>query len=297
MKRWFLIPCLLALWASPVFAVTVDGLAAVVDDQVITRSELKEALSLEERSGQVSGPDAKSRVLEGLIENLLVEREAKRLSISVSDEEVLRAVEDIRTRNGLDDEAFRSALAGQGMDYGAYLDAVRTQILRVKVAARVLRSKLDVGDEALREFYLKNVADFCEAESVRLVQIQTKGPEARESAEEARSRVLAGEKPEAVARELGSPTGGDMGYVLVKNLAEQVRKALHNLEKGEVSGVVEMNGSCSLFVVADRREGRIPPFEEVREQIREQYFEKKQDELYRTWIESLKEKAQIVRKM
>lgn len=297
MKRWLLFSCLFILSSAPAVAVTVDGLAAVVDDQVITRSELREALSLEERAGQVSGPDAKSRVLEELIEKVLVEREAKRLGISITDEEVLQAVEEIRTRNGLDEEAFRTALAQQGMDWGSYLGAVRDQILRMKVAGRVLRAKLDVGDEALREFYLKNVADFCEPDSVRLVQIQAKGPKARETVEGARSRVLAGEKPEEVAREMGSSAGGDMGYVLVENLADQVRQALRNLQPGEVSRVVEMKGACSLFVVADRREGRIPPFEEVRDQIRESYFEKKQEELYRAWIDSLKEKAEIARKM
>jgi len=296
MKRWLLAPCLLVLSASPALSVTVDGLAAVVDDQVITRSELREAMSMADRPGQAPGADARARALEDLIEKVLVNREAKRLGVSVSDEELLRAVEDIRSRNGLDEDAFRQALAGQGMDYGTYLAAVRAQILRMKVAGRVLRAKMDVGDEALREFYLKNVADFCEPDSVRLVQIQTEGPEAREEAEGARVRVLAGENPEAVAREMGS-AAGDMGYVLVENLAEQVRQALRDLEPGEVSPVVEMKGSCSLFVVADRREGRIPAFEEVREQIRDRYFEEKQEELYRTWIESLKEKAQIVRKM
>jgi len=297
MKRWLLFPCLLMLFSQPVAAATVDGLAAVVDDQVITRSELRQALSLEERAGQVSGPDAKSRVLEELIEKVLVGREAKRLGISVSDEELLQAVEEIRTRNGLEEGAFRAALEQQGMDWDSYLGAVRDQILRMKVAGRILRSKLDVGDEALREFYLKNVADFCEPDSVRLVHIQAEGPEARVNAEGARARVLAGEKPEEVARDLGSPAGGDMGYVLVENLAEQVRQALRNLQPGEVSPVVEMKGACSLFVVADRREGRIPAFEEVRDQIRERYFEEKQEELYRAWIDSLKEKAQIVRKM
>jgi len=297
MKRRLLLFCLFVFCAAPAMAVTVDGLAAVVDDQVITRSELREALSLGERSGQESGPDAKARVLEQLIEKLLVEREAKRLGISVSDEELLQAVEEIRGRNGLDDEGFRAALAKEGMEYGTYLEAVRGQILRMKVAGRVLRAKLDVGDDALREFYLKNVAEFCEADSVRLVHIQAEGPEARETAEGARARLLAGEDPESVARELGSPGGGDMGYVLVDNLADQVRQALHNLEPGEVSPVVEMKGACNLFVVADRREGRIPAFEEVREKIRDRYFEVKQEELYRAWIDSLKEKAQIARKM
>ncbi len=296
MKRWLSL-LLLLLLAAPVRAAPVDGLAAVVDGRIITRSEFDQALAIAQRSGRAAGPSARADVLEGLIERALVEREAKRLGVTVGDEDLSRAVADIRARNGLDEDVFRAALASQGMEYGAYLAEVRAQILRLKVAGRALRAKLQVGDEALREFYLKNVAEFCESDTVRLIHIQTGGPSAREAAEAARNRVLAGEDPEAV-REGPSPASvADMGYVLVNNLSEEVRTALRDTPQGGVSPVVEMRGACSVFVVADRKGGRIPAFEEVRDQVRDRYFEDREEELYRAWIEALKEQARIVRKM
>jgi len=297
MKRWLSLPLLLLL-VAPVRAAPVDGLAAVVDDRIITRSEFDQALALAERTGRASGPEARAEVLEGLIERALVQREAKRQGLGVADDEVQRAIADIRSRNGLDENAFRSALAGQGMDYEAYLAEVGAQILRLKVAGRALRAKLQVGDEALREFYLRNVAQFCEADSVRLIHIQAGGADARQAAEATRARVLAGETPEAATREAApSASVADMGYVLVNNLSEEVRAALRDTPQGGVSPVVEMRGTCSLFVVADRKGGRVPAFEEVRERVRDRYYEDREEELYRSWIESLKERARIVRKM
>ncbi|MEW6486667.1 MAG: peptidyl-prolyl cis-trans isomerase [Thermodesulfobacteriota bacterium] len=276
----------------------VDGLAAVVDGRVITRSELQQALVLAERTGLASGPGARDQVLEGLIEKALVESEARRMGVAVAAEEVERAVADIRKRNGLDEAGFRGVIEGQGMDYGEYLGEVRSQILRLKVAGRALRARLQVSDEALREHYLKNVAEFCDPDAVRLFHVQARGDDARSAAEAARARLLAGEDPASVARDVSpSATGADMGYVPLANLSEEVRDALREADPSGVTPVVEMRGACHVFVVADRQGGRIPDFEEVRDRVRERYFLDREEELFQTWIESLKAQARIVRKM
>lgn len=303
MKPCLSLPLLLALSLTCLLApaargAAVDGLAAVVDGRVITRSELDQALVLAERTGLASGPGARDEVLEGLIEKALVEAEARRMGVAVAAEEVERAVADIRKRNGLDEAGFRSVIEGQGMDYGQYLGEVRSQILRLKVAGRALRSRLQVGDEALREFYLKNVADFCDPDAVRLFHVQTRGDDARSAAEAARARLLAGEDPASVARHVSPEVAGtDMGYVPLQNLSEEVRAALSAADPSGVSAVVEMRGACHVFVVADRQGGRVPEFEEVRDRVRERYFQDREEELYRTWIDSLKAQARIVRKM
>lgn len=297
MKRCLLLFALLAV-AAPAAGAAVDGLAAVVDGRVITRSEVSLALALAERTGRAGGPGARTQVLERLIEQALVEQEASRLGVSVSEDDLERAVADIRTRNGLDEESFRAVIVGQGMDYDSYLREVGSEILRLKVAGRALRARLQVGDEALREYYLRNVAEFCEPDQVRLFHIQARGEGAMESAQEARARLLAGEGPAEVAQGISpSASGTDMGYVLLHNLSEEVRSALREAGEGGVSPVLEMRGACHVFVVADRRAGRILDFEEVRDRVRERYFEEREEELYRTWMESLKERARIVRKM
>lgn len=296
MKPWVLLAVLVLPQGAS--AARVDGLAAVVDGRVITRSEVSDSAELARRTGRAAG-ETERDVLEGLIERSLVEAESQRLGMEVTDQEVEQAVAEIRGRNGLDPEGFRAALAGQGMEWDHYLAEVRFQILRMKVASRVLRAKLEVGDEALREFYLKNVADFCESDALRLYHIQASGPEGKARAEAVRARLAAGEDPAAVARQLEGQLGGagDMGYVLVHNLSEQVRGAVEKIAPGGVSPVVEMQGSCNLFFVADRRGGTVRAFEEVRDQIRDRYFREKEQELYQTWIDSLKQKARIVRKL
>ncbi|MDF1555987.1 MAG: SurA N-terminal domain-containing protein [Deferrisomatales bacterium] len=290
MVKWFTLTLL--LWVAPAVASVVDRVAAVVDAYVVTRGEVDDHLAFQ--NDIIGGaPMDRHQALEELIEKALVEREAERRGLIPSDEELQAAVADIRARNKMNEEQFRRALESQGMDFDTYVRQVRDQMVQAKVAGVVVRERMDVGDEALREYYLKNVASYCDSSSLRLVHIEVPGEQARERAEELRSRVEQAGEPSAVGDQ-GRLT--DMGYVLVENLSSDVRGALDGLPVGGVSPVVEMGGACNLFYVADRKEGRIRPFEEVRDQLKESYFRDKEEELFRRWLEDLKAQAHIVRK-
>lgn len=290
MVKWFTL--ILFLWVAPAVASVVDRVAAVVDAYVVTQGEVDDYLAFQ--NDIVGGPPMdRTQAREALIEKALVEREAERRGLIPSDEELESALAGIRDRNKMSEEQFLRALADEGMDFDTYLRQVRDQMVQVKVAGVVVRERMGVGDEALREYYLKNVASYCESPALRLVHIQVPGEQGRERAEELRHRVEQAGAPGAVGDQ-GRLT--DMGYVLVENLSTDVRSALEGLPVGGVSPVVEMGGSCNLFYVAERKDGRIRPFEEVRDQLRENYFRDKEEELFRLWIEDLKAQARIVRK-
>ncbi len=297
MRLW--IAVLLTALCGSAAAKEVDGVAAVVDGHVITRSEVAERVQIVSRTGGARGPNREASALDVLIEKTLLDREADRFGVEVADSEVTSTIDDIRARNGLSEAQFRSALAAEGVDYATYFEEVRGQVRKLKLAGQVLRSRMEVGDEALREYYLKNVADCQEPPKLRLRHIQLSGEESRQLAEQVRQRMLEGGDVSALLdsalNEPGEPPGVDMGYLNLDNLAAEVKGAVRDLPPGGVSDVLELGGGCHIFVVDDRSEGRIRHFEEVRDQIRERYLQEKEDELYRTWLDSLKEKARIVR--
>jgi peptidyl-prolyl cis-trans isomerase SurA len=297
MRRLLTLLALLAC-ASPSLARVVDGIAAVVEGQVITRSEVEDLVEARSRMGAPPRlEDSKADALESLIEKVLLEKEAGRLGIAVTDEDVESAVVEVRKRNGLDDQAFRAALAGQGMDYASYVAELRSQILRMKVAGQVLRSRIRTDEDAIQEYYLKHVSDFCEPSKVRLGHLQSAD---RQSAEGARKRLAAGEAPEAVAKDLPGSSGyQDMGLLDVESLAEAVRAAIKGLRPGDVAPVVELEGGCHLFLVAEEKKGGplryedLPP--EAKQVVKNRYIDEQEQELYRSWIDSLKQKANIER--
>jgi parvulin-like peptidyl-prolyl isomerase len=281
------------LFACSAGASVVDQVAAVVDGQVITRSELDEFTANRNRAGAAMKAVSHQEALDVLIENALIEKEASRSGVSVSEEDVQAALADIRSRNSLDDEGFRRALAAQGIAYEAYRSDLRGQILRAKVAGPILRSRLEAGDEAkLQEFYLKHVSEFLEPERVTLARVEL--PSERAAAEAARGRIAAGLDPRQAPEAKGYQ---EMGTLSVDSLSEVVRSAVLDLPVGGVSQVVELAGTSHVFILKERQRGRVPAYEEVASRVRERYFAEKEEELYQTWLDSLRERARIERKL
>ncbi len=303
MKRVFLwaVWGLVVVAAVDARAVVVDGVAAVVDRQVITRSEVAEAATLLRQTGASAGADAEKLALEKLVERALVEQEAARLGIEVTDEEVEQAICDICERNNLDRDKLPEALAAQGLDYDVYVQQVRARLRQMKLVSRVLRARMSVSDMALREFYLKNIPEFRDPDAVHLYHIQFPEGTSRERVEAVRARVLAGESFQDLARLVSvgpaAVEGGDMGFLPVGSLAGGVAAAIEGLEDGQVSRPVELLGTLHLFYVDQRQKGRIPPFEEVRDRVQARYFKEREQELFQSWIGSLREKARIEVKM
>ncbi len=114
-RGWF---CGIALFSvGIVFPVTapaepIDRIIAAVNNQVITLSELRQAVRFNEEMGGASrdAKDLESETLEGLINKRLLLHEARRLSFTeVTEQDVNAEVDKVRTRLG-SDKAFQDFL-------------------------------------------------------------------------------------------------------------------------------------------------------------------------------------------
>lgn len=275
--------------APPVTARVVDGVAAVVDGTVITRSEVDELLRARERMGPSRGKDPRADALDSLIEKALLAREADRMGLSVTEQDVETAVGEIRRRNAMDEAAFRAAIEAQGLRYADYLTELRGQILRAKLAGQVLRARIRSDDDAVREFFLKHAGDYAAPSRVRLGHAAFGD---RAAAEESRRRLAAGEPAFAAA-----PGYEDMGAVDARGLSDEVRAALQGVEAGGVAPVVELAGGFHVFTVIEVQKGGAPRYEDLtedqRQAVKNRFLDEQEEELYRTWMDSLRQKAKI----
>ena len=99
---------MLASWSAR--AEVVDKIIAVVNDEVITLKEFNEVLEpyLKRIDESYKGNDkgivikqTKDAVLQRLIDNLLIEYEAKKKGASIKDEEVMNVLKDMLTRQNI----------------------------------------------------------------------------------------------------------------------------------------------------------------------------------------------------
>ncbi len=117
---------LLTALAAAEGPVQLDRVVAAVDGQALLRSELLARAAQRTPAGSPSLDQA----LESLIEERLLEIEARRLGVRVSPEEVERALAAIASQNGLEREALLAALLAQGLSEAAYRALLGRELLR-----------------------------------------------------------------------------------------------------------------------------------------------------------------------
>ena len=152
----------------------VNAIAAVVNDEIITLYEVNREASLVIRETEKkSTVDAAARsqirrtVLDRLVEKKLIEQKVKELNIKVSEEEIRQAIEDVKKQNNMTQEALVSALATQGLSFDLYRSQLVEQLEKLKLVSMEVRSKIQVGESEMREYYEANRNKYTEDETFR----------------------------------------------------------------------------------------------------------------------------------
>jgi parvulin-like peptidyl-prolyl isomerase len=120
----------------------IDRVVAVIDEACITKSELERYAAPYEKTASANAtatelPVIALRVrreaLNALIDRLLISREAMRLGLAATPEEIDRAIDTLAASYGLTREGVLSAAAEQGLDATRYRDELRAQIVEAKL--------------------------------------------------------------------------------------------------------------------------------------------------------------------
>ena len=145
--------------------VLLDGIAAIVDDGVVLKSELEERLSLvieALRRQQAQMPPQQrlplpplSEIEEQVLEQLILEQvqlqRAERLGIQVSDQTLNQAMSNIAESLGVTLELLPAALAEQGIDYALFREEQRRQIMLDQLEQREVVSRISISPRELQQ--------------------------------------------------------------------------------------------------------------------------------------------------
>jgi len=294
----------------------VDRIVAVVNDDIITLSELNEqakpyteqilARHLPAAQRQEMLFTVRDKVLNGLIDQKLTDQEFKRADINVSDAEIDATIERIKDARFLTDEDLRHILEQQGLSMEAYRSQIKTQILRMKLINIEVKSKIVITQEDIAAYY-KNHSDLYGGEKkYHLRNILLKPPVlANETEEEAFRKKMAtivenlkrGASFEEMAREYSqSPLaadGGDLGAFELKALSPQIRDAVEKLKSGQFTDFLSTDQGYQLFYIEDITESPAKPLKEISGEIHEKLFNEIVDSKFQSWLKDLRKKSHI----
>ena len=290
--------------------VLIDRIAAIVNREVITLSEVQEAL-LQQSAGDAAvaerllTPRALREQLRRLIDGRLQAQAAEQRGLTVTDLELGQAIGEIKSRNGFDsDEQFAAALATERMTLEQYRERLRREILTAKLINREVRAQVVVSDEELRDYYADHAGEFSLPERVKLRQIVFFSPPGSPARADGRARVLDvlaqlrnGADFDQLARRYSegpeAREGGELGWFSQGSLVGELDRAAFTLQDGQASEPIESPAGWHLLTVEAREGNQRRPFEQVKEALREQRLEEKIRQRYEEWFLELRQQAYV----
>ena len=313
MKRsifWALI-ALFLVTAAPLRAEVVDRIVAVVNDDIITLHQLDQEMA-KRFPGQVnsnlSGPELynqRKKVLSEMVEQTLLHQRTKELGLSVTQDDLDGALQDVEKQNNLTRAQLKQALESQGMKFDDYLDNLRNQILRLKLIGREVQSKVEVTNKETREYFRQHIDDYRLAPFVKLSRISfpftaaTTASEKRSlhfQAEDALDRLQSGDDFNAVLaiyKNEKVAEGGELGTFGKGELTPQFEKAISGLQAGQVSPLLETPQGYLILRVDERSSGGFRKYDQVKGEIEEILRKSNTEEAFKEWTANLKKNAYI----
>lgn len=300
-------------------AEVIDRVMVVVNGKVITLSEIteREAPLVKQAAETFSGPERDKRLAEirkkvsdSLIEDLLLEQEAEKLGLKVSDRDIDDAIDDVKKQNSLDDEGLKVALKKEGLTYEGYRVQIKKQIEKSRVIGQQVRSKVSVSEKDLADYYERNQRMFLKDEEVKISHILFVVPdmasasaiegirkEAIDVLEMARSGKDFQELAKKYSEDSSAQGGGSLGSFKRGQILPAFEAAAFSLKKGEISDLVRTTYGFHIIRVDDVKEALLEPFESVKEKIRSAVTSEMLEQRYKEWMDELKKSALIEMKL
>jgi parvulin-like peptidyl-prolyl isomerase len=292
----------------------VDGIAAVVNGEVITYSQVRALSSPQERllRQQYTGPDLEKKLtqlrqaaVKDLIDRRLVIQAFKKESFQIPDHLVdQRILEIIKDAFGGDRNTFVKTLEAQNYTLGEFKEKEMEKIIVGAMRSKNVKSTSIVPPNKIDEYYKKHRDEFTSKEQIKLRMIMISGhkdtasaPAQKELAEEVLGKLASGAEFEQMAQVYSEDStkdnGGDWGWIERKTLAEPLEKFAFNMPVGRISNIIDYAGNYYILKVEDKHGGTTKSLTEVRADIEKKLEQEAAQQIQERWIASLRQKAYI----
>ena len=264
----------------------VDGIAAVVNKQVITLRQVEaETRAAQEqlKRQNIDLPDPqilRRQVLQSMITEELLRQEAERLNIQVTEASAQQAAETIAQRNNLTIQQLRTQIESSGVPWQVYLKELRQEVRVDQLRQRAVDRNIFISDADVDAFLksqerssgLSSLGQRSQTQQTSprvlgLAQILVAVPEGssasevqrlRAKAEEILSRLRGGADfaSQAVASSDGPEAlqGGDMGVRPPEGWPDLFLSATQNVQAGGVSDIIQSGNGFHILKVVTRGE-------------------------------------------
>lgn len=298
----------------------IDGIAAIVNNDVVTISQVCELIGARERSLReiYSGAELESKLnemrlsaIKDLVDRQLILQEFKKLEekgASIPDYIVDDRVQAIiRQEFGGDRSAFVRTLQAQGYTLTRFREIEKEKIIIQAMRQQKVDNDFVISPTQIQAYYEKNKQAYATPEQVKLRMIVVREGSSgdipdvgskRELAEEIREKVAKGAEFDRMAEmysedETTQQVGGDWGWIERNTLNEKLTNVAFSLRPGEVSPVIAIDNTYYIVMVEAKRSATIKPIGDVRDEIEKNLIQQERTKAQQRWLDTLRQKAYI----
>ena len=296
-------------------AESVNGIAAIVNDKVITYSEVRDVVEPRERllRSQYSGEELAKKIIElrkaalqDLIDRELIIQSFDKEKLAVPPHFIDERIDAVIKENfGGDRNAFIKTMEAQKFTMSKFRDLERQKIIVQAMRAKNVHSNLLVPPAKIEEYYRQHKDQFSTKAQVKLRMIMIPGhvdngggDAQKTMAEEIRAKLITGADFDKMAQMYSEDStrdlGGDWGWIDDKTLAPELSRVAFSLKPGEISNVIEVGGNNYILKVEAREGGDLKPLtKDVRADIEAKLRQEQAHQLEEHWLAGLRAKAYI----
>jgi len=292
----------------------VDGIAAIVNGDVITYSQVRELVEPRERllRSQLQGDElvakikeARMAALKDLIDRQLIIQAFNKEGYQIPDHFIDQEINDvIRDSFGGDRNTFIKTLQAQNFSLGEFRKIEKERMMVQAMRAKNVKPSTVVPPAKINQYYAEHHDDFTSKDQVKLRMIMISGSETDRSSgsqkaltEEILSKLVHGAEFDRMAQIYSEDStrdlGGDWGWDDSKTLAAPLEKVAFNLPVGSISNIIELGGNYYIIKVEDKHGGVARPLAEVRADIQKKLEQEEAQRVQERWLTSLRQKAYI----
>lgn len=324
------------VWAALFFLFTpsaraqllADGIAAVVNDKVITYVQINQQVGETQKLLQqnYSGEElfrrvkeAKLNVLRALIERELIIQDFKKSGGFIPDTYTNERINDIiRDEYGGDRVAFIRTLFERGVTMQKYRDEIQDNAIVGYMRNKNVVQTILISPYQIEQYYQQNLRLFQQDEQIKVATIvlrkalfpsQTTGPDGKQVSYDPQEKMANeilykldtgsdfAELAKAYSEASNKDDGGELGWV-TQNGKTAIRpdlwSVIEKLQPGQHTEVVPTSdGYYYIVQVEDRKKSDVTPLEDVRAQIEQTVISEQSQLRQQQWLDSLRAKAFI----
>jgi len=242
-------------------------IVAIVNDEIISGFDLSSRIDLIVLSSQLpKTPQVRKRiqaqVLRGLIDDKLRLQEARRLKLTVNEQEFLGAVRRIEQNNRMKPGGMAELLKGNNIDSVTFNTQIEASISWQKIVRRQVRGRVNISAEAVdkaisRISANKGKPEFLVSEIYIPFEAGKPVDQTRQLGERLYKQIGRGANFEALARAFSQSAtaagGGSLGWIREDQLDKELSKILVKMTRGTVSKPIKGPDGFYILVVRDRR--------------------------------------------